>query len=191
MKAGRIRILAAALALAAATPAAPALAQTAQATAAHAAHDVDVERVVSPGGIEAWLVSDSTVPIITLRAYWLGGSAMEPQALLGVTSVMADMLTEGAGRYDANAFKERLEELNMSLGFGAGWDGVALSLTTLTENRDAAFEMARLALAVTRFDEAPLARIKRQLEVGIRARETSPAYIANLALESAIIPGHP
>ena len=60
--------------------------------------------------------------------------------------VMADMLTEGAGDMDANAFKERLQTLNMSLGFGADWDGVGMTLTTLTENRDAAFEMARLAL---------------------------------------------
>ena len=96
--------------------------------------------------------------MLTLRAYWRGGSASEPASLTGVTSVMADMLTEGAGSLDANAFKERLEELNMGLGFSAGWDGVGMSLTTLTENRDAAFEMARLALTSPRFDAAPLAR---------------------------------
>ncbi len=43
-------------------------------------HGVPVERIVSPGGIEAWLVSDSTVPMIVLRAYWRGGSAIEPRA---------------------------------------------------------------------------------------------------------------
>ena len=55
---------------------------------------------------------------------------------------------------DADAFKERLETLNMSLGFGADYDGVGMMLTTLSENRDAAFEMARLALAAPRFDAA-------------------------------------
>jgi zinc protease len=136
-------------------------------------------------------VSDKTVPMLTLRAYWRGGTAIESADLTGVTSVMADMLTEGAGSLDANAFKERLEELNMGLGFSAGWDGVGMSLTTLTENRDAAFEMARLALMSPRFDAAPLARIKRQIEVGIRSRETNPGYLANRALDNAIMPGHP
>jgi zinc protease len=152
---------------------------------------VPVERVVSPGGIEAWLVSDSTVPMIVVRAYWQGGSAGEPEALAGVTSIMGDMLTEGAGAMDANAFKERLEELNMSLGFGASWDGFGMSLTTLTENRDEAFEMARLALYEPRFDTEPLERIRRQAFVGLRTRETNPGFIANLALDQALYPDHP
>src|SRR5690606_1047563 len=104
---------------------------------------------------------------------------------------MADMLTEGAGSLDANAFKERLQELNMMLGFSAGWDGVGMSLTTLSANRDAAFEMARLALNEPRFDAAPLERIKRQMLVGIRTRETNPSYLANLALDQALYPDHP
>lgn len=152
---------------------------------------VPVQRVVSPGGLEAWLVSDATVPIIVLRAYWRGGAAIEPVRVTGVTGVMADMLTEGAGDLPSNAFKERLETLNMSLGFGAGWDGVSLSMTTLSANRDAAFEMARLALAAPRFDAEPLARIQSQLEIGIRQRETNPGFIANRALDEALMPGHP
>jgi hypothetical protein len=105
----RVRALALALAMALA-PSAPAYAQ-AQSESRAAQHGVEVERIVSPGGIEAWLVSDSTVPMIVLRAHWRGGSAIEPERLTGVTGVMADMLTEGAGGLDANAFKERLQDL--------------------------------------------------------------------------------
>lgn len=169
---------------------APAYAQ-AQSESAASRYGVDVERIVSPGGVEAWLVSDATVPMIVMRAYWRGGSAIEPENLVGVTSVMADMMTEGSGSMNANAFKERLQDLNMSLSFGAGWDGVGMSLTTLSENRDAAFEMARLALHEPRFDAEPLARIKRQMLVGLRTRETNASYLANLALDQALYPDHP
>jgi len=169
---------------------APAYAQ-AQSESAASRYGVDVERVVSPGGIEAWLVSDATVPMIVMRAYWRGGSASEPENLIGVTSVMADMMTEGSGAMNANAFKERLQDLNMSLSFGAGWDGIGMSLTTLSENRDAAFEMARVALNEPRFDAEPLARIKRQMLVGLRTRETNASYLANLALDQALYPDHP
>lgn len=159
--------------------------------AAAAEHAVAVREISSPGGIKAWLVSDSTVPMIVLRAYWKGGAASEPDRLSGVTNVMADMLTEGAGALDANAFKQRLQDLNMSLGFGADWDGASLNLTTLSEHRDAAFEMARLALQEPRFDAAPLERIKRQMLVSIRQRETSASFLANEALDAALIDGHP
>ncbi|MEZ6022660.1 MAG: insulinase family protein [Hyphomonadaceae bacterium] len=130
-----IRALMLSLALAMAAPIAPALAQP-RAQAAQTQHGVPVERVVSPGGVEAWLVSDDTVPMIVVRAYWEGGSAIEPERVIGVTGVMTDMLTEGSGDLDANAFKERMQDLNMSLGFGAGWDGIGMSLTTLSEHRD-------------------------------------------------------
>jgi zinc protease len=116
---------------------------------------------------------------------------MDPPGKEGGAGVLADMLTEGAGPMDAEAFKERLEELNMSLGFGAGWDGLSMEVTTLTKNRDAAFEMARLALASPRFDQAPLDRIKRQSVIAIKQRETNPGYLANLAIDRATIPDHP
>jgi zinc protease len=79
----------------------------------------------------------------------------------------------------------------MSVSFAAGWDGVAMSMTTLSENRDAAVEMARMALHEPRFDAEPLGRIKRQMLVGLRTRETNPSYIANLALDQALYPDHP
>ncbi len=160
-------------------------------TSAAAAHGVPVQEVVSPGGFHAWLVSDSTVPMIVLNAYWRGGSANEDPRVVGVTSVMTDMLTEGSGDLDADAFKVRLEELNMQLGFNSNWDGVSMGLVTLTANRDAAFDLARTVLMSPRFDAAPLARIKSQLLVSIRQRETNANYLANLALDQALIPDHP
>ena len=152
---------------------------------------VPVHLLKSPGGISAWVVSDSTVPMIVLSAYWKGGSAGEPKGLEGVTATMADMMTEGAGTLDSDAFKIKLEELNVSLGVDAGWDGVSLDLTTLTKNRDAAFDMARLALMSPRFDPEPLARMKRADVIGIKQRETNAGYIANRAMNKAMIPGHP
>lgn len=186
-----IRTLMIAAALALAPTVALAQPQQKAAPTAPARQGVPVQEVVSPQGIRAWLVSDRTVPMITMSVSWRGGSAMEPTDKSGVLQVMADMLTEGSGDLNAEAFKVRMEELNMGLGFGANWDGVGMTLTTLTRNRDAAFDLARLALEKPRFDDAPLARIKRQLEIGIRQRETNPGYIANKALDDALIPGHP
>ncbi len=186
----RFRSLAFALvALAVATPLAHA--QRAQTESAASRHAIPAREITSPGGVQAWLVSDSTVPMIVMRAYWSGGSAIEPANMIGVTGIMTDMLTEGSGSLDANAFKERLQDLNMSLGFASGWDGVAMSMTTLSENREAAVEMARMALYEPRWDAEPLARIKRQMLVGIRTRETNPSFIANLALDQALYPDHP
>jgi zinc protease len=182
----------AALALAIAAPVvvAPGAAAQPRTQSQSAQHRVPVEEVVSPGGVRAWLVSDSTVPIIQLRAYWRGGGALEPDAIVGATAIMADMLGEGAGEYDANAFKQRLEELHTTLSYSAGVDGVGLTLQTLSEHRDAAFDLVRLTLSAPRFDAAPLERIKRQIAVSIRQRDANPGYIANLTLDQALLGDH-
>src|SRR5262249_2783658 len=43
------------------------------AVAAPAARAMSIERVVSPGGIEAWLVSDRTLPLIAMEFAFVGG----------------------------------------------------------------------------------------------------------------------
>jgi len=40
---------------------------------------VTIDRVVSPGGIEAWLVQDHTLPIISLEFSFRGGASTDPQ----------------------------------------------------------------------------------------------------------------
>jgi zinc protease len=158
---------------------------------AEAPRGVPVQELTTPGGLSLWLVSDSTVPMLVVRAAWQAGSVAEPAALTGVSQVTASMLTEGAGDLDSNAFKVRLEELNMGLSFSAGWDWTTMTLYTLTASRPDAVELARLALTQPRFDPEPLQRIQRQLVVGIRQRETNPSFIANLAMDQALIAGHP
>ena len=57
------------LALFSFAPLTDAFAQTRTESAA-SRHGVPVRAIRSPGGIEAWLVSDSTVPMVVVRAYW-------------------------------------------------------------------------------------------------------------------------
>src|SRR5262245_34563003 len=81
------------------------------------AQATNIERVVSPGGIEAWLVRDSSVPMIAVEIGFLGGSNQDPEAKPGVASFVAATLDEGAGKLDSIAFHGRLEELSVGLSF--------------------------------------------------------------------------
>ena len=138
---------------------------------------VQVERVVSPGGIEAWLVQDHANPIIAMQAAFAGGSSVE--AAPGLAHMMASLLDEGAGPYDSQAFQGRLEDLSIGLSFSAGKDEVVGSLKTLTENRDAAFEMFRLAVSQPRFDKPAVERIRAQILTGLTRELQNPSAVAS------------
>lgn len=66
-----------------------------------------IERVVSPGGIEAWLVH-SSAPMIALEFAMQGGADQDPPDKPGVAHLASSLLDEGAGPYDAMSFHARL-----------------------------------------------------------------------------------
>ncbi|MDP7668224.1 MAG: insulinase family protein, partial [Rhodospirillales bacterium] len=124
---------------------------------------VEVERVAGPGGIEAWLVRDHTNPIIAIRFAFRGGAALDPPAKGGLANMVSGLLDEGAGALDSQGFQRRIEDLAIRLSFDARRDSFGGQMTTLSENRDAAFALLGLALTAPRFDDEPVERIRSQI----------------------------
>lgn len=151
---------------------------------------VAVERVVSPGGIEAWLVSDHSNPVISLRLAFRGGAALDADGKQGLARMTAALIDEGAGDLDSKAFRRQLNDLSISLSFDTGRDSFTGNLKTLTKNRDEAFELLRLALNEPRFDAEPVERIRVQLLSSLRQDKEDPDYVAARALSQALYPGH-
>ncbi|MCH7795334.1 MAG: insulinase family protein, partial [Proteobacteria bacterium] len=119
--------------------------------AASPAAAIEVQRVVSPGGIEAWLVEDHSNPIISLDMTFRGGAALDPVGKEGLANLVSGLIDEGAGDLDSQAFQGRLQNLSIGLSFSTGLDTFSGDLKTLTEKRDTAFELLRLALNEARF----------------------------------------
>jgi zinc protease len=152
---------------------------------------VPIERVVSPGGIEAWLVRERSTPLVALEFAFRGGSSQDPAEKIGTANMAARLLDEGAGDLDAKTFAEELEKRAIEINFSAGRDYVRGSLRTLNENRDQAFDFLRLALTAPRFDAEPIERVRSQVLSGLQRDTTSPSDIASRRWWEAAFPGHP
>lgn len=159
--------------------------------AAPAVAKINVERMVTPKGIEVWFVRDMHHPMLSMEFAFLGGAAQDPADKPGVATLVAGLLDEGAGDLDAHAFRERLEESAITLSFNADRDSLRGSLKTLTDNRDKAFELMRLALTAPRFDAKELDRIRAAVLANLRQRSTNPSNIAQDRWFAKAFPGHP
>jgi zinc protease len=147
---------------------------------------------VAADGFEAWLVEDHANPIIALDlAFRNSGAALDPQEKTGLARMVAGLLDEGAGDLDSQAFQSRIEDLAISFGFDADLDNLSGSFETLTQNRDVAFELMRLALTRARFDPEPVRRIRSQLEAALRDRAEDPEWVADRRLWATMFPNHP
>ena len=152
---------------------------------------VEVERVVSPGGIEAWLVREHANPIISLRFAFRGGAALDPAGKEGLANLASSTMDEGAGELDSQTFQKTLDDKAIRLRFDTGLDTYGGRLQTLTKHRDEAFRLLRLALTAPRFDDEPVERIRAQILVGLKQDEEDPHTIASRALRRTLFPDHP
>lgn len=153
------------------------------------AHAVTVERVVSPGGVEAWLVQDHSNPIVSLSFAMQGGAAVEAKP--GLAHMVAGLLDEGAGPYDSQTFQGKLEDMAIQLSFEASKDNFHGSIKTLTDHRAAAFELFRLALTQPRFDKEPVERVRNQILTMLARELQSPETVAARAWYRMTFPHHP
>ena len=168
-----------ALALALAAPAAPARA------------GIEIVRVTSPGGIEAWVHEDHSIPILTIAAGFPGGALLDPEGREGATYLMAALLQEGAGGLDASAFAVAGEELAAHMSFWATDDAVGFGATMLADERQETVELLRLALTEPRFDAEAVERLRAQVLASIHAAAADPGSVGAHAFYADAFPGHP
>jgi zinc protease len=154
------------------------------------AHATKIERVVSPGGIEAWLVHEPAVPLIAVNFAFSGGANQDPAGKAGVSYLVASLLDEGAGDLDSKTFHDRLDRKAIELSYRADRDTIHGTFRTLSENRDEAFEYLRLSLTAPRFDASDIEIARSQIMSALRRETTSPSDIASRRWWETAFPGH-
>jgi zinc protease len=158
---------------------------------ARPAHAMKIQSVKSPGGIEAWLVEEQSVPLIALRFAFEGGNAQDPAGKEGVANFLTAMLDEGAGELPSSAFQERMEELAMKMSYEDGKDAFYGNVEMLSANRDKSAELLKLAINQPRFDADAVERIRKQLIANLVYAARDPNKVAANAWYEAAFPGHP
>ena len=151
----------------------------------------NIQRVVSPSGIEAWLVQEPSVPLIAIDFAFRGGSSQVPAGKEGLCNLMTDLLDEGAGDLDSRAFHERVENYAIGMSFQSGRDQISGSLRTLAEHQDVAFGLLKLALTKPRFDAPVVERVRNQMLSSLRRAANNPNELASRHWWRAAYPGHP
>jgi len=159
--------------------------------AASGAEAVEVTEVTTPLGIKAWLVEDKSTPVVSLAFSFAGGSARDGETQKGLTSLTATLLTDGAGPFDAQAFKLREQEASVSLNFGASLDTVGGSMRLLSANRDEAFDLLKLAVTAPRFDADRFEQRRAQAIAQLNQADQRPATVAQRTMMATVFAGHP
>jgi zinc protease len=155
------------------------------------ANAMKIQNVKSPGGIEAWLVEEHGLPLLTMQFGFMGGSSQDPAAKPGVANFITAMLDEGAGEIKSAEFQEQMEQLAAKMRFEASRDSFTGTFQTLTTNREKAGDLLALALSKPRFDSDAVERIRGQLLATISFESKEPEKVAEQAWFATAFAGHP
>ena len=155
------------------------------------ANAMKIQNVTSPGGIQAWLVEEHGLPLLTMQYGFMGGSSQDPADKPGVANFITAMLDEGAGDIKSADFQEQMETLAAKMRHEAGRDSLTGTFQTLTANREKAGDLLALALAKPRFDADALDRVRGQLLANITFASKDPDKVAEESWFETAFPGHP
>lgn len=155
------------------------------------AQAIEIQEVTSPEGHRAWLSEEHSIPFVSIEVIFAGGASLDPASKAGAISLMTDLLTEGAGDMDAQAYAEAVESLAGGVTFSAGRDSLTLSIRALSENRDQVIDLALMALNDPRFDQISLDRVRAQTVASLERAAQNPSTIAQQTYSTLGFAGHP
>src|ERR1700756_3107285 len=158
-------------------------------TPSHAA--AKIQRLVSPGGIEAWFVQDATVPLIAMEYGFGGGASQDPADKPGVGNMVASTIDEGSGDLDSKSFHERLDRRAIELSFSVTRDNFRGSSRMLKDNKDEAFDLLHGALTSPHLANEDVERVRSQIMSGLHRDTTNPNALSSRKFLEVAFPGHP
>lgn len=150
-----------------------------------------VSQFVTPGGISVWLAEEHSIPLVALRFAFEGGALQDPEGCSGLTSIMANLLSEGAGEKGSIAFSRALADAGAQLDFSASRDQIYGGLDVLPKHLPRTAGLLRAALAEPRFDADAVARVKSQVVAELEIEQGNPRGIAFRRWYRDSFAGHP
>lgn len=150
-----------------------------------------IQRVTGASGIEAWLVQDRSMPVVSLRFAFAGGTNLDPPGKEGTAAMAAALLDEGAGPYDNVAFHRRLDELAGELSFSAGHDEFEGTLRTLKGKLGDTADLLRLALGEPHFGAEAIERVRGETLAMLARQARNPRSLAGRLWMSDAFEHHP
>ena len=151
-----------------------------------------LQRSTMANGLELIVVEKREVPLVQLNVLVGAGSAREEASRLGLASLTADMLDEGAAGRSALDIGEAFESLGARFSISAGLHTAQLSLRVPVTRLPEALAIAADVLLRPDFPAGELERKRADRITGLIRRHDEPNAIAAAAFDRIVYgEGHP
>lgn len=136
-------------------------------------------------------VHKNNLPILQLNLISESGSKFDPTGKKGLAYLTAQLIDEGAGKYNALELDEEFDLLGTAFNTSLDNDNVLLNLLTLQENFERSLELLSLIITEPNFSDEDFIREHAKLITKLIQSKTQPAVQANKAFDKIIYQQNP
>jgi zinc protease len=129
-------------------------------------------------GIRLYGIENTEVPLVQFDLVIDGGQMLEDPNKVGVSNLMARMMTQGTRNKTPEQLEDAIDQLGASIYFSAGTEDVRVRVTTLARNYPATLALLQEILLEPRWDAKEFALLKQSTISQIRQQEANPNAIA-------------
>jgi zinc protease len=156
-----------------------------------AAAQSDVVRDVLPNGMRIIIKRDASVPIVAMRAVWIGGARYESATQSGITHLLASMMTRGCGGRSADELAVAVDDMAGVLSGFSGRNSFGIRSEWLSEDWEAGFALTAECILDPEIPHAEFLRERRRHMDELEARADSPSYVAFRLFANTLYRKHP
>ena len=151
----------------------------------------NVEEIKLENGLRILFVENSKLPIVNSQLVIHTGSSIETQQNFGIANLTASMLDEGTKTKSSLEIADEIDYLGANFSSSASYDGIFISLQTLKENLDKAFEMYSEIIFSPSFPENDFERVKKEILTNLTQQKDRASTVASLVFNKILYKTHP
>lgn len=141
-------------------------------------------------GMKVVIFEDPRLPMISYRLAFLSGDAFDND-IVGVTSAMTSMLTEGTENYSSLQLAEKVERLGASLSASSSDDFTVVAASSLSIYSSDILQLMAEVVFTPTFPEEELALYRTNTLENLKYQRSQPGFLANEQTSRILYGGHP
>ena len=143
---------------------------------------------VLKNGLKVFVVERRRAPLVDIVVTVGGGALSDPAGSEGVTTALADLLTQGAGDRDAFAFDDAVMGIGARLDASASWQSTTISAQAGSARLDDLLALLADAVLRPRLKAEDHARKQKERLGELAYYQTDPRTLSSLAAARALFP---
>ena len=138
----------------------------------------DVWQTDLSSGMKVYGIENKEVPLVQFQISFDGGLLLESPEKVGVSNMMARLMTKGTATKTTAELEEAIERLGASINVFAGNESIVVSGNTLAKNYDATMALVEEIVVQPRWDQEEFDIVKQSVMNQIVQQQANPNSIA-------------